>query len=31
VLVMILDEIFERLDQSTIITGKTDISYDIVR
>src|SRR5512135_262156 len=31
VLVMILDEIFERLDQSTIITAKTDISYDIVR
>src|SRR5512135_397901 len=31
VLVMILDEMFERMDQSTIITGKTDISYDIVR
>ena len=31
VLVMILDEMFERLDQSTIITAKTDISYDIVR
>ena len=31
VLVMILDENFERLDQSTIVTGKTDISYDLVR
>ena len=31
VLVMILDEMFERLDESTIITAKTDISYDIVR
>ena len=31
VLVMLLDEIFERLDQSTIVTAKTDISYDLVR
>jgi nitrogenase molybdenum-iron protein beta chain len=31
VLVMLLDEEFERLDDSTIITAVTDISYDIVR
>ncbi|MFZ1325356.1 MAG: hypothetical protein WAT67_04925 [Candidatus Contendobacter sp.] len=31
VLVMLLDEMFEQLDQSTIVTAKTDISYDIIR
>ena len=31
VLVMLLDEFFEALDASTIETGKTDYSYDIVR
>ncbi|MBK6974259.1 MAG: nitrogenase molybdenum-iron protein subunit beta [Sterolibacteriaceae bacterium] len=31
VLVMLLDELFEQLDQSTIVTAKTDISYDIIR
>ena len=31
VLVMLLDEMFEQLDISTIVTAKTDISYDIIR
>ncbi len=31
VLVTILDEIFEALDANTIITAKTDYSYDIIR
>lgn len=31
VLVMLLDEMFEKLDLSTIVVAKTDISYDIVR
>ena len=31
VLVMLLDEFFEALDASTMETGKTDYSYDIVR
>ena len=30
-LVTILDEIFETLDHSTIVTAKTDFSYDIIR
>jgi nitrogenase molybdenum-iron protein beta chain len=31
VLVTLLDEIFEAIDASTIVTAKTDISYDIIR
>jgi nitrogenase molybdenum-iron protein beta chain len=31
VLVTILDEIFKTIDASTIETGKTDYSYDIIR
>lgn len=31
VLVMLLDEYFEQLDHSTIVTAKTDYSYDIIR
>jgi nitrogenase molybdenum-iron protein beta chain len=30
-LVMFLDEFFETLDANTIIPGKTDYSYDIIR
>ena len=31
VLVTLLDEFFETLDQNTIVTAKTDYSYDIIR
>ena len=30
-LVMFLDEFFETLDANTIVPGKTDYSYDIIR
>jgi nitrogenase molybdenum-iron protein beta chain len=30
-LIMLLDEFFETLDANTIIPGKTDYSYDIIR
>jgi nitrogenase molybdenum-iron protein beta chain len=30
-LTMLLDEFFEKLDANTIVPGKTDYSYDIVR
>ena len=30
-LVMLLDEFFETLDANTIVPGKTDYSYDIIR
>jgi len=28
---MLLDEFFETLDANTIVPGKTDYSYDIIR
>jgi len=31
VLVDLLDEYFETLDANTIVAGKTDYSYDIIR
>ena len=30
-LITLLDEFFETLDANTIIPGKTDYSYDIIR
>jgi len=31
VLITLLDEYFEALDANTIVPGKTDYSYDIIR
>jgi len=31
VLITLLDEFFESLDVNTIVPGKTDYSYDIIR
>ncbi len=31
VLVQLLDEFFETLDANTIVAGKTDYSFDIIR